>query len=105
MSTIIIGALIGLIVFSTLYIFSTFNYEMSGNNLIIKWRLLKYIPFNSRRIDTNNIQSVKTFKFKEDILSPTDIWGNLFVKKGLIVILKEGFIRRIYITPDSPMTL
>lgn len=102
MSTIIIGILIALVVFSALYVFSTFNYEISGNNLIIKWKLLKYIPFNSRKINIDNMQTIKIFIFKEDALYPTDIWGKLFIKKGFIVIMKEGFIKRVYITPDNP---
>jgi hypothetical protein len=100
--TVIIGILIALVIFSGLYIFSTFKYEIFGNDLIIKWRLLKYIPFNSRKIDNDNIQAIKKFIFKKDMLHPTDIWGNLFIKKGFIVILKKGFIKRVYITPDNP---
>jgi hypothetical protein len=100
--TIIIGILIVLVIFSGLYIFSTFKYEMSGKDLIIEWRLLKYIPFNSRKIDVDNIQTIRKFIFKKDTLYPTDIWGNLFIKKGFIVILKKGFIKRVYITPDNP---
>src|SRR3972149_4389612 len=101
MTTIIIGILIALVVFSVLYVFCTFKYEMSENNLIIKWKLLKYIPFNSRKIDIDNIQTIRKFIFDRDMLHPTDIWGNLFIKKGFIVNLKKGFIKRIYITPDN----
>ena len=75
---------------------------MVGNSLTVTWKLLKYIPFNSRKINIDNIQTIKKFKFKEDMLYPTDIWGNLFIKKGFIVILKEGFIKRVYMTPDNP---
>lgn len=99
--TIFIGILIVLIIFSGLYVFSTFKYETSGKDLIVKWRLLKNIPFNSRKIDIDNIQTIKKFTFKKDMLHPTDIWGNLFIKKGFIVILKKGFMKRVYITPDN----
>ncbi len=30
------------------------------------------------------------------------VWGNLFIKEGVIIVLKKGFIRNVYITPDEP---
>jgi hypothetical protein len=102
MTTIIVGISIALVVFSVLYVFSTFKYEMCEDNLIIKWKLLKYIPFNSRKINIDNIQTINKFIFKKDTFCPTDIWGNLFIKKGFIVILKKGFLKRVYITRDNP---
>jgi len=102
MIVIIVGILITLVLFSVLYVFSTFKYEVFGKDLTIRWKLLKYIPFNSRKIHVDNIQTINKFIFKKDTLYPTDIWGNLFIKKGFIVILEKGFIKRIYITPDNP---
>ena len=39
---------------------------------------------------------------QKDIFAGGDIWGNLFIKKGVIIKLKKGVVKIIYITPDYP---
>jgi hypothetical protein len=102
--SILIGACFGFFLFLTLYIFGTFSYIMLDDSIIIKWKILKHIPFSSYEIDVSKIQSIRAFKFKNDIIAGCRILGNLFVKKGVIIQLKRGFAKNIYITPENPST-
>lgn len=99
---IFIGCCIFLIIYSIIYIFSTFSYQISDDFIYIKWKILRYIPFNSHKIGLNQIETIRTFIFKKDILAGGDIWGNPFIKKGVIIKLEKGLIKNIYITPDNP---
>ena len=95
-------AIAGCIIFSLLYVFSGFSYEIVEGKLSIKWTVLKYIPFGSKRVPISSIQDVRRFEFKKDILRGAYIGGNLFIKDGVLLILKEGVFKRVYITPDNP---
>ena len=99
---IFIVTAIGLIIFSILYVFASFSYEILENKIYIKWSILKYIPFNSLNIDIDQIVAIRTFDFKNDILAGGRIWGNLLTKKGVIIQLNKGFFKNVYITPDNP---
>lgn len=92
----------GVVLFSILYLFSSFSYQISEDSIVIQWKLLKYVPFNSRKIDIGNVREVRRFEFKKDILFGANLWGNLFTKEGVIVILKQGFFKRVYLTPEEP---
>lgn len=101
-SYVLLVIVAGVILFSILYLFSSFSYQISEDSIVIQWKLLKYVPFNSRKIDINNVREVRRFGFKKDILFGANIWGNLFTKEGVIIILNEGFFRRVYLTPEEP---
>lgn len=91
----------GVVLFSILYLFSSFSYQISQDSIVIQWKLLKYVPFNSRTIDISNVRQIRRFELKKDILFGANIWGNLFTKEGVIIILKEGFFKRVYLTPEE----
>jgi hypothetical protein len=67
----------------------------------MQWHILKYIPFGSRNIKLENIKEARRFKLKDD-LGGGDIFGNVFTKRIVIIILKKGrFFRKMFITPDE----
>ena len=91
-----------LILFSILYVFSTFTYHISNTALSIQWRLFRYIPFNSREINIEEVLEVRRFDLSKDLLVGTQIWGNLLIRKGVVLVLKRGFFRHAYVTPKDP---
>ena len=103
--TIVIIA-IALAIFLILYVFSSFSYKISEDFLIMQWRILKFVPFTSKKIRLADIQEARRFKLKEDLLSGGYIFGNLLTKKGVILILRKRafFVKKIFITPDKPDT-
>jgi hypothetical protein len=95
---------ITLVIFLTAYFFASFSYKISGNYLKMQWRILIYIPFNFFKIKLENIQEVKKSDLKRDLFSGALIFGNLFRRKGVIIVLKKRslFRKRIFITPENP---
>ncbi len=97
---------IGLVIFFTFFVFARFSYEISHDYLRMRQRILIYIPFSFFRIKTKNIQEVRRFDFKKDVLSLRGffIFGNLFRKKGVMIILRRWSFRgrRIFISPENP---
>jgi hypothetical protein len=89
-----------------LYIFSSFSYRIYEDTLSLQWRILKYIPFGFHKIKLIDIQEARRFKLRDDLLSGAYIFGNLFTKRGVILILKRRhfFMKKILITPDDPDT-
>ena len=92
------------VIFSILYVFSDFTYTISDGTLKMKWSILKFVFFGSRKVNIDNINEVKLFDFRKDILKGYDVFGNLLIKKGVVIILKKRsmLLKRIYITPGNP---
>ena len=89
-------------ILSILYILSNFNYQISDKHIEIRWKILGFIPFISSKIKINEIENVKKFEFKKDVLVPTQILGNLFIKQGIIVSLKGKIFKyNVYLTPKD----
>jgi hypothetical protein len=100
--TISLVVIIGLFLFLILYVFPTYSYVISGDSIYVKHKILKYVPFRSKKIIIKKIDTVRDFDFKKDIFSGGDIWGNLFIKRGVIIKCKKGFFKNIYVTPENP---
>ena len=100
----LIGITISLFIIFTVYIFARFSYHISQDYLRLRQRVLIFIPFSSFKIKTKKIKEVRRFNFKKDILRGGVIYGNVFRKKGVMIILKSWSIRgkRIFITPENP---
>ena len=99
---VLTGIVISLSIFSLIYIFSSFCYDILANRISMRWRILKYIPFNAYEMNFDNIDEIRFFEFRKDMPHGALIWGNLFVRKGVIIQLKKGFFKRMYITPEEP---
>lgn len=100
--SIFLVVIISLFLFLVIYVFPTYSYTISENTIYVKHKIFKYVPFRSRKINLYKIETIGAFDFKKDIFSGGDIWGNLFIKKGVVIKLKKGFVKIIYITPDNP---
>jgi len=83
-------------------VFATFNYTIDRTHLTISWRILSRVPFNSRSIRLAAVAQVRRFERFPDHLFVGSVWGNLFVKPGIILTLRKGLFRRIYLTPRQP---
>lgn len=84
------------------YTFARFSYETTRGHLCLRWRLPGGIPYWSRRVPLVNIAEVKRCGGFGDLLPTCDIWGNLPSKRGVIIRLHRGWIRRVFVTPDDP---
>ena len=98
---------ISILIFSILFIFPTVTYEILEDSIKMKWKVFKFILIGSRTIKITNIQEIRKFIFKKDILPGGYIWGNLLIKKGVIIVLNKrlirfSFFKRIFITPKNP---
>ena len=93
----------GVLVFSTLYIFSNFSYEFLSNGIIIRWGILGGIPFGKQRIAFDNIKNVRRYNGWRDAARPLQVAGNLFVKPAVLVFLQRGLIRCVFLTPPEPV--
>ncbi len=72
----------------------------------IQRRILVYIPVNFCKIKIENIREIRRFDPRKDLLKGLNIFGNLFRKKGVIIILKRwswlvGW-NRIFVSPEDP---
>jgi len=101
--TVVVVTVAFLIVMA-LYVCSSFSYVISNNTLKMDWRILKYVRFASREINIDNIQEVRRFRLKQDLFGGGYVFGNLFIKAGVIIILKRRllFCSKVYITPKEP---
>jgi len=93
---------IGISIFSTLYIFSDFSYELSTDAIIIRWSILGGIPFGQRRINIENIDGVRRYDRWRDSLQGYYVAGNLLVKPAVVIFLKHGLMKRVFLTPPNP---
>jgi hypothetical protein len=94
-------------IFLILYIFSNFSYKFSAKSVVMKWRILKFVPIGSREIDLEDIREARRFEFRKDILGGGFIFGNLFTKRGVLLVLRKRFLsflytKRIFVTPENP---
>ncbi len=98
MSVVVIG---GAVLFLILYVFSSFSYELQTDSLVVRWRLPGGIPFNTKTIRIADIADIHRFRFPADIGGGVEIWGNVAIKKGVLIRTSTGLFRRLYITPDD----
>ena len=95
---------IGLVIFLAVYVFARFSYKISGNYLKMQQRILIYIPFSFFKIKIENIQEVRRSDLKRDLFSGALVFGNLFRRKGVIIVLKKRalFRKKIFVSPENP---
>lgn len=99
-----IGFIITLVILLTVYVFASFSYKISGDYLKFQRRILIYIPFTFFKINIQNIQEVKRSNLMRAFFSGALFFGNLFRRRGVIIVLKKRslFRKRIFITPENP---
>lgn len=101
-------AMVALLLVIILYITADFSYHFEGDYLLMKWRILKYLPFRTFKLRLIDIMDVRRS-------SPDDVFwslvvGNIFlVHKGVTFLLKRTFYagiavftKKIVITPRNP---
>ncbi len=95
---------ISLAVLLVVYVFASFSYNISEDYLKMRRRILIYVPFSFLTIRIENIEEVRGFDLKKDLLTAVLIFGNVFRRKGVIVVLKRRFPfwKKIFITPENP---
>lgn len=98
----ICASIVGVLIFSILYIFSDFSYELSTEAIIVRWVVLGGIPFGKRQIAFKNIKGARRYSGWRDVFGAYYIAGNLFVKPAVVVFLKHGLIKRVFLTPPAP---
>jgi hypothetical protein len=94
--------LIGFAFFAALYVFASFSYELVDGCLVLRRKILAIIPFGCRRIPVSMIIEIRKFGAKRDWLRGAEIYGKLFLRPGVLIMLRKGFCRRIYVTPSEP---
>jgi len=92
------------IAFIVFYVFSRVSYDVDDNFIKIHRRVLKYFSAGSILIELGSIEDIRIYRARDDFLSPWLIWGNVFIRKGVMIILKRRrFIyKKIFITPSDP---
>jgi hypothetical protein len=95
--------LLAAVLFSLFYLFASFSYQILEDTILLKWRILKYVPFNVLRIRIEDIEEIDLFNNRKHIFYGARIWGNPFVKKGIIILLRRGIVKRVFLTPRNPM--
>ena len=91
----------GVVLFFSYYVFARYSYKVEGKNLIIRRWVFSIIPFGIKKIPLTEIKELRALEGFKDYLLGGDVFGNLYLKKGGLIILKRGLIRRIYITPPK----
>ena len=84
-----------------MFVSTSFSYVIDSHDIIMYRRILKWVPFGSRRIPIGAIKEVRRLRLLPDILLGLRLYGNLLVKRGVVVVLKKGFVRRLYLTPAN----
>jgi len=92
----------GICLFFAYYLFGRFSYELHDQVLVVRRKILYFIPYGFRRIPISSIREIRRFGGWKDVLRGADMFGNLFLREGVIIILKDGIFRRIFITPEKP---
>lgn len=80
----------------------TFCYEVVGEFLVVRRRILHYIPFGRCRIRLSQIKEIRRYGAPGDWWRGAEIYGNLLWRPGVLVIPRKGPTVRIYITPANP---
>jgi hypothetical protein len=83
------------------FVFGRFSYEIRDSIFVVERRLFFFIPFGKRRIPIENIQEIRPLKGFWDVLRGAEVYGNLFLRRGVLVVLKRGFFKRLFITPPN----
>jgi len=96
----------GMLLLYTLYLGSRFTYNCEADHLYIRWRLPGGLPFGSRRIPYSRIEEVRPFSWRLDATGLGELWGNLPSRKGHVLVLSPGLLRRgpyrkLWITPSD----
>ena len=99
--------LVGCSIFAILYVLPSFSYEIGKDFLRMKMKIFRYVPFDFWKIRIDDIQEARRSEAKLDLLKEGVIFGNLFARRGIILILKKSALRflyrrKVWITPENP---
>lgn len=92
------------VLFASLYVFSSFQYSIEGEFFVVRWRLLGIVPFNRKRIPLEQIEDVRRFGVM-DLFRGVEIWGTLLRGDKMIVVRRSGLLKRVYVTPPNAAML
>ena len=88
------------------YALGRYSYEILGDALRMRLRLLRVIPWGRRTVRFSDIEKIKILSFREDWRYGWLLFGNVLTKKSVIVRLRKrwlGVLRYgIVITPPNP---
>ena len=93
---------VGLALSAAYYLFGSFTYEFNEGGLVMRRKILGGIPFGSRALQFSDVKEVRRFGGAADWWRGADVYGRLFLQPGVLVIMRKGAVRRIYITPSQP---
>jgi hypothetical protein len=93
--------LIVILLFLIYYVFGKFAYKVQNRHIIVQRTILGILPFGTRSIPFSEIKDIRRYGRKGDWVRGADVYGNLFWKPAVLIILKNGFFRRVFITPSS----
>lgn len=90
-------------IFLAVYVFGEFSYSITDETLRMRWRVLRVLPFGTLSIALRNIIEARPYDRRRDLLGGGYIFGNLLVKKGMVLILRRRLflVRKVYITPGN----
>lgn len=95
------------VVFFGLHWSSPLVVEVDDQQLRVRWRLFRIVPFRSKRVSIASIREVRRMEWK-DTLDPFPIplrWGNPFDWNAIVVDLRRGIARRLIIYTREPEVL
>lgn len=94
---------LGLALILVVYVFANISYEIRDGLLIMRWRVLRYIPWASAKIRIEDIAEVRRFDFRKDYVGGYS-FGYPFTKRTLVLMLRRRFwmARRVFVTPPDP---
>lgn len=106
----VLTAIAVLMVAAMLYAFhvaSRFKYTFEPEHLLLRWYLPGGLRFGTRRIPYARIEGVRPISSRLDLWGVGESWGNVFSRKGRVLVLSPSFFRRgplrkVWITPDDP---
>lgn len=89
------------------YVLADFSYSISGDFLIMKWKILKFLRIWKFKIRLTDILEVRPYK-RWDVFGAL-MFGNLFsVRKGAVIVLRRYifasnpfFTKKVVITPSN----
>ncbi len=91
----------GISLFLAYFVFGRFSYEICDDTFVVKRKLFFFIPFGKKKIPFANIQEIRPLNGFWDALRGAEVYGNLFLRRGVLVVLKRGFFKRLFITPPN----
>ena len=84
----------------SLFITRRFKYTISDGSLFIEWHMLWIIKYAVTKISRDNIESIGE-PVITDIICMRRNLGNTLSKKSIVIKLKHGMFKNVFITPEN----